>query len=70
MCQMLKLVKANAGEMMWRSSPEFDSQGGAQLESNIIFLLTIYTFLHFFFFLGREQLVRKIKKKIIIINKQ
>ena len=62
MCQMLKLVKANAGEMMWRSFPKFDSKEGAQLESNITFLLTIFTFLHFFFFFGREQLVRKVKK--------
>jgi hypothetical protein len=72
MCQMLKLVKANAREMMWRSSSEFDSQRGAQLESNITFLLTMYTFLQFFFFFFggggggggcREQLVRKVKKK-------
>jgi hypothetical protein len=68
MCQMLKLVKANAREVMWRSSSEFDSQRGAQLESNITFLLTMYTFLRFFFFFfgvggGREQLVRKVKKK-------
>jgi hypothetical protein len=65
MCQVLKLVKANAREMMWRSSSEFDSQEGAQLESKITFLLTIYTFLLFFFFFLAEimQLVRKVKKE-------
>jgi hypothetical protein len=64
MCQMLKLVKANVREMMWRSSPEFDSQVAWVPSLNLTSPSTynIY-FPTIFFFFGGGQLVRKGKKE-------